>query len=449
MATTSEKILRSADLTTTILKERRALLQRVLWSRHIEKSTRIRDFLAFVCERALEDPSVEIHEQEIGCRVFGRKGDYDTAADNIVRVTASQTRKKLERYFTSDGVSEPVILEIPKGRYTPVFRERNPVIEETSIVRTLSENESEVHAKPATHRRVEPILAICMSLLAVITVLAVWNASSFGDKRLAEASQSVPSELDSNPSLRALWLQLIPRTGRVDVVVTDSSLSLFGELVDHQITLAEYLKPDQWTAAGTLSSNPELQTFARHAAERQLTSVGSVTTAFRIAQLATTGQNHVSISSARDFNIHQMKSDNVILLGSTGANPWVELIEDRMNFRFRYDRKLRYLYFENINPRPGEPRIYRAAQGISYCHIAFLPNLSGTGNILSVSGTETEGTEGGGEFVTSERSLANLRSALGVDHADRMPYFEVLLESRRVGGATQGFSIVAFRLLKP
>src|SRR5579859_6527726 len=94
-----------------ILEERRALLQRVLWSRQFEKSARIRDLLTYVCERTFENPEVEIHEQEIGNRVFGRDGSYDTGDDNIVRVTASQARKKLAQYFATEGVSEPMVLE--------------------------------------------------------------------------------------------------------------------------------------------------------------------------------------------------------------------------------------------------------------------------------------------------------------------------------------------------
>ena len=66
MATTGQRVPKSTGLSASILEERRALLQRVLWSRQIEKSARIRDFLVYVCERALREPSVEIHEQEIG-----------------------------------------------------------------------------------------------------------------------------------------------------------------------------------------------------------------------------------------------------------------------------------------------------------------------------------------------------------------------------------------------
>jgi hypothetical protein len=436
MATSSDRILKNSDLRPSILKERHALLQRVLWSHQIEKSGRIRDFLVYVCERALQEPAAEIHEQEIGSRVFGRDGDYDTTVDNIVRVTASQARKRLEQYFASEGASEPIILEIPKGKYTPVFRERGQAEAETAAA-----SESQTQALPS--RRNTAVYALAAST-ALLAILVVWLAVSLRRERIAALS-----ELDTSPALNALWSQLIPKVGRTDVVVPDSSLSLFQELLDHQLTLSQYLKFGEWTAGTGLSSNPALQVFAQRAAQRDFTSMASVTTAYRIAQLAGRDQSRISIFSARDFNTRAMKFDNVILLGSVRANPWAELIEDRLNFRFGFDQKSRYSYFENLDPRPGELKIYQTDSSVSYCRIAFVPNLSRTGNILSVSGTETEGTEGGGEFVTNEHSIAQLLALAGVGQGNRMPYFEALLKSGRVGGAPESPSIVAFRLLRP
>ena len=63
---------------------------------------------------------------------------------------------------------------------------------------------------------------------------------------------------------------------------------------------------------------------------------------------------HVAIYSPRDFNVRQMRVDNVILLGSSRANPWMEVIAERLNFRYGFDQKSRYSYFENRDPRPGE-----------------------------------------------------------------------------------------------
>jgi hypothetical protein len=432
MATGIPRIHKSIATRTPLQEERSALLQRVLWSRHIEKSVRIRDLLVYVSDRVLQDPNAEIHEQEIGHKVFGRDADYDTGADNIVRVTASQARKKLEQYFVSEGVGEPIILEIPKGQYTPVFRQRIPAVVEIA---------HEAEAPPRNwKKRAIAILAVSAPVLAIV---AVWLALTLRSERLAARS-----EIDTNPTLHALWPQLLPRDGRTDIVVTDSSLSLFQELLDHPLTLPDYLKPDLWGQAEGLASNPDLRRFAQQAAQRRFTSLASVTTAYRIAQLAGQDRSHISILSARDFNIRQMRVDNVILLGSSRANPWIDLIVDRLNFRFGLDRDSKYAYFENREPHAGEPKVYRTDSSSSYCQIAFLPNLSRTGNILAISGTEVEGTEGGGEFVTNERSLAPLRSLAIPDREGRLPYFEVLLKSSRVGGSAPGFHIVAFRLLR-
>lgn len=434
MATSGHRIQKTSGVQTSSFERHRALLQRVLSSRQIGNSPRIRSFLAYVCDRALENPSTEIHEQTLGCLIFGRDAEYDTAVDNVVRVTASQTRKKLEQYFSSEGSAEPIILEIPRGQYTPRFRERNMSADtDKSPQRTTDQS-------PAPSRTVLT-LAACSILLAIV---AIWACATLWTGRKVP-----PSELHTNPSLNALWSQLLPPGGRTEVVVVDSSLSLFQELLPHQLTLPDYLQPDIWMRGDLLSSNPELQAFVQRTAQRRLTSLGSVTTAFRIAQLAGSTQAHISVVTARDFNIRQMKSDNVVLLGSSIANPWISLLEDHLNFRFGFDRASRFAYFDNREPRPGEPKVYRTDSDVSYCHIAFLPNLTRTGHILAICGAEVEGTEGGGEFVTSETSLVQLQAFGKVKTEERFPYFEVLLKSSKIDGSTSGFIPVAFRLLQP
>src|SRR4051812_23161407 len=99
MAAVTRRVDQVSDLGINGMDDRRLLLQRVLASRQIEKSARIREVLVYVCERSFIEPDAEIHEQEIGTRIFGRAPDYDTSQDNVVRVTISQARKKLEQYF--------------------------------------------------------------------------------------------------------------------------------------------------------------------------------------------------------------------------------------------------------------------------------------------------------------------------------------------------------------
>src|SRR5713226_8857877 len=112
-------------------EERKLLIDRITASRHVNRSARLRDLLLYLTNRVLEEDACEIHEQEVGHKVFGRPANYDTGSDNIVRVHASMLRKRLEQYFAEDGAQESVIVEIPKGNYAPLFREREeaaPVI---------------------------------------------------------------------------------------------------------------------------------------------------------------------------------------------------------------------------------------------------------------------------------------------------------------------------------
>src|ERR1039458_10139388 len=79
--------------------ERWALIERVAASEQFSRSVRLRDFLLYVGRQSLKEGCPEIHEQEIGAKVFGRPASYDRGSDNIVRVNATELRKRIELYF--------------------------------------------------------------------------------------------------------------------------------------------------------------------------------------------------------------------------------------------------------------------------------------------------------------------------------------------------------------
>jgi len=102
----------------------RELTDRILASSQLNRSIRLSRLLQYLCDRVLNDDVQEIHELELGQKVFGRAPRYDTMADNIVRVHASMLRKRLAEYFRTDGADEEFIVEIPRGNYAPIFRRR-------------------------------------------------------------------------------------------------------------------------------------------------------------------------------------------------------------------------------------------------------------------------------------------------------------------------------------
>ena len=100
----------------------RGQLERVLSSGAFSRNERLSRFLEFVVERHLEGRDSELKESLIAIEVFGRKPDYDPKEDAIVRTEAMRLRARLSKYYAGEGSADPVMIELPKGGYTPAFR---------------------------------------------------------------------------------------------------------------------------------------------------------------------------------------------------------------------------------------------------------------------------------------------------------------------------------------
>ena len=92
---------------------------------------------------------------------------------------------------------------------------------------------------------------------------------------------------------------------------------------------------------------------------------------------------------------------------------------------------------ENRHPQPAEKGEYafdpHDPQHRGLATIAFLPNLSGKGNLLVVQGFTLAGTQAAAEFVTSGTDLDALMRSYGGGSAP-LPHFEILLSTVEING---------------
>lgn len=102
--------------------EVRECLAKVLASPSFAGAVRLQQFLRFAVEETLEGRAGEIKETVVAMRVFGRRGDFDSRSDSVVRVQATYLRKRLREYYQAEGASDGVVIELPPGTYAPVFR---------------------------------------------------------------------------------------------------------------------------------------------------------------------------------------------------------------------------------------------------------------------------------------------------------------------------------------
>lgn len=100
----------------------RAQLERVLESPDFARADRASAFLRFIVEETLESRASHIKAFTIALEVFGRDETFNPQTDTIVRVEAGALRRRLERYYFTTGQDDPIIIDIPKGAYVPVFR---------------------------------------------------------------------------------------------------------------------------------------------------------------------------------------------------------------------------------------------------------------------------------------------------------------------------------------
>ena len=100
-------------------------LARVLASATFQQGDRLKRFLSFIVLEATAGRRNELKEYVIGVQVFGKEDTFDPRTDPIVRVQARRLRAKLVRYYREEGRADETIIELPKGGYAPVFKNRD------------------------------------------------------------------------------------------------------------------------------------------------------------------------------------------------------------------------------------------------------------------------------------------------------------------------------------
>ena len=97
-------------------------LEGVLRSPQFKDALQLQSLLKYIVENSIGGHDDALKERIIGMNVFGRKPDYETADDPIVRSRVGQLRRRLEQYYASAEAAESSVqILIPNGSYRPTF----------------------------------------------------------------------------------------------------------------------------------------------------------------------------------------------------------------------------------------------------------------------------------------------------------------------------------------
>src|SRR5262245_10825943 len=102
-------------------------LATILASALFRNSKRFPAFLRYTVEHALTSTE-PLKERTIGHEVFARDPDYDTGDDPVVRITATEIRKRLAQYYQQSEHRDELVIAYQPGSYLPDFSQPSKTI---------------------------------------------------------------------------------------------------------------------------------------------------------------------------------------------------------------------------------------------------------------------------------------------------------------------------------
>ena len=177
-----------------------AQLERILKSPALATSPSLCRFLRYIVEETLAGHSGSIKEYSLGVNVFGRGDDFNPRLDPIVRVQARNLRSRIARYYAGEGAADPVVVELPKGAYVPLFH----VVEKPAPLTPVSEEAIEPPAAaptPASNPESEraswqrPALIVAAALVVLLAIVVWVLARTHAASTLAHAPDALAQDL--------------------------------------------------------------------------------------------------------------------------------------------------------------------------------------------------------------------------------------------------------------
>jgi TolB-like protein/tetratricopeptide (TPR) repeat protein len=232
-------------------------LEKILASHVFAGSRRTQDFLRLIVSHALEGDVDNLRERMIGAEMFGRPVSYDTGSDSVVRVRASEVRKKLAQFYSeSKEEKTEVRIELPSGSYVPRFHfepreEPAPAAAFTSehsaslqkqkngsaaAAAVQSQSERSRYKRLLTPRfAAAALFAVCLVVLAGIWAARKWMNGSNSPKGIHSIAilplENLSGSPDQNYFADGMTEELINDLGQVStlrVISLTSSMSYKG-----------------------------------------------------------------------------------------------------------------------------------------------------------------------------------------------------------------------------
>jgi hypothetical protein len=465
------KIAQSAEDTASLQQH----VSDIVEDKAFKASPRCEKFLRYVINRALSGNFESLKERVIGMELFGRPSHYETGEDAIVRVTASDVRRRLAQYYSRYGTTAKFHIALPAGSYIPDITRK--AAEKAVAVDALDPRETASQAAVASYAqttfqldpltvRQEAVAVPALSVAPVLppeselltarikrpllffgTLFVVWNIALCSIFWIYFSRQKVAAPVAILP-----WSALFHSPHTTRVITADATISNLAKYTGAEIPFSDYANHTYVSATSNKQAPDEDRL-------RNINRIGGfanpidVRTVASIARLAQANSGKIEVDGAREIELSYLKGDdNFIFLGSPQTNPWVTLFSNQLDFQIVSDKDKAGEFIRNAHPRPNEQPAYIPtalgwATGQSFAIVAFVQNLDQSGQVLLLAGLSAEGSEAAGKFVTDLPGLSRALQQCGISPSGPLEHFELLLRLNTMAGSPTETNVVACHIL--
>jgi hypothetical protein len=417
------------NVSRNCVTEREHLLEqisRLVSSHALHGSESLCKLLRYLAKHAVDHPGTPIKEFQIATEVFGRSPDFDPQLDSMVRVQAGRLRSKLTEYYSSDGLEDPLVVELPKGTYVLSFHHRN-----ASAAKSPSSSVNGVVSKGALEKNTErrwgtEVISLSIFLAAAILVI-VWlmatrNSSPVG---LASEGEPVPA------AFRVFWKGFT--SGPEEPWVVFSNAAFIG-------------RPEtgmRYRDAARDAGAPILDHY---------TGVGEVLAVHELDRVFGLLHRRIRVKRGSLFSLDDAKNNNLIFIGSPVENLTLLEIPGTQEFVFEQftsgPRKGDHAII-NRHPQPDEGKEFFATpSGVplteDYALLGLVKGMNQGQSVLILAGNTTIGTQAAVEYVCRQSSLEELLLRLSSQNGDLKP-FEAVIRAKVARGVPVETELVAIR----
>jgi hypothetical protein len=405
----------------------RSYVHEIVTSRAFSGSRRSSEFLQYLVEKALLGRFDELKERTIGVQLFGRDPSYDTGADAIVRVTATDVRKRLQHFYAAQKSQPEIRLELFPGTYIVEFRQMAIPAAEAPPPPEIAASAAPPQALVSrTHKYFPWMLAL--GLLITISLAVCLSFVIYHQRARQEAIDRLP------------WSAMLLGNRQLRIVFSDPDIVALQRIFHSRLSLSDYAG-HHYVPESRLPQSME-RLF-------QGNNVPAIDADFasRIASL-------LSPAVVRTYRARQLESgdfrteDNFLLLGSPISNPWVLLFQDQLDFELRYETERQGEIVYNKRPAKGENTIYAPTlpgwgTGQAFAIVALLLNPNQSNRIMILAGSNAAATEAAGKFISDTELVSQALKEHSLDSDDSHLQFEMVLRVTTIASSLNTFDVVA------